>query len=464
MQYRPIEGIKRNSIVPDELILDGQQRLTSIYSALYSKRAVRICTEKDKETEIKVFYYIDIEDSLTQSVDRTDAIIAVPEDRMLKENFGKNIKLDLSTVEKEYENKKFPLNKILDMGEVFQWIMGYLLYYENTAEVIRQSQEFQKIVTSISTYKMPVIILDKETPKEAVCQVFENVNTGGVALTVFELVTAIYAMNDFDLRKDWRKRREKYFSGDILGIVEEKDFLTACTLYSLYVRGKTVSCKKKDILELQCSDYRDCANVVSEGFAEAEKLLQEERIFVKADLPYSTQLIPLAVLCALLQKDNQIWISSTRERIKQWYWCGVFGELYGGANETRFVNDVVGVMKWMSGEAREPKTIQESFFNPVRLLSLQSRQSAAYKGIMALVLKNHSRDFISGQEMDFVSYQSENIDIHHIFPRAYCQRKGLDKSFWNSVINKTPLSYKTNRMLGGDAPSEYLRTGGAQKA
>ncbi len=52
---------------------------------------------------------------------------------------------------------------------------------------------------------MPVITLDKSTPREAVCKVFENVNTGGVPLTVFELVTATYATNEFDLRKDWEK-------------------------------------------------------------------------------------------------------------------------------------------------------------------------------------------------------------------------------------------------------------------
>jgi len=43
-----------------------------------------------------------------------------------------------------------------------------------------------------------VITLDKTTPKEAVCQIFENVNTGGVALTVFELVTATFAAEDFN--------------------------------------------------------------------------------------------------------------------------------------------------------------------------------------------------------------------------------------------------------------------------
>lgn len=306
-------------------------------------------------------------------------------------------------------------------------------------------------------YKIPVISLGKDTPKEAVCQVFENVNTGGVSLTVFELVTAIFAMDDFELRKDWEERKAKYFDGDLLSCITATDFLTACTLLSTYKKGGTVSCKKKDVLNLSLKDYNNFADALSEGFVEAEKILQEERVFSNKDLPYSTQLIPLAALCTLLSNGNRIKVTNIKNKIRQWYWCGVFGELYGGANETRYVNDVVGVMNWIENNGNVPKTIQESYFNPTRLLTLQSRQSAAYKGIMALILKNHCKDFISGREMDFTVYKSENIDINHIFPRSYCEKNNLSKEKWNSVVNKTPISYSTNREIGGVAPSEYLK-------
>ena len=133
----------------------------------------------------------------------------------------------------------------------------------------------------------------------------------------------------------------------------------------------------------------------------------------------------------------------------------MFGELYGAANETRYANDMVQVLDWIGG-ADLPKTCQEAYFNPLRLLSMQSRQSAAYKGTMALILKNHSQDFISGRDMDFTVYQSEGVDIHHIFPKVYCEEQKLPKQKWNSIINKTPVSYGTNRTIGGSAPSKYL--------
>lgn len=114
------------------------------------------------------------------------------------------------------------------------------------------------------------------------------------------------------------------------------------------------------------------------------------------------------------------------------------------------------VMQWISDDTVIPKTVADSFFSPIRLLSLQTRQSAAYKGIMALILQSHARDFISGREMDFAVYKSENPDIHHIFPKSYCERMEYPREKWNSIVNKTPITYRTNREIGGVAPSVYL--------
>ena len=454
-KYRVVEGSPSTGVVPSELILDGQQRITSIYSSLFNPNAVHTRTDKGKD--INRFYYIDIEKALNTDTDRIDAIISVPETRIITSNFGRDIELDLSTPDKEYEQKMFPLNIILDYVKMQSWQNNYYAYHNYDAEIIQEFTKFNSfIVMPTMQYKMPVILLDKNTPKEAVCQVFENVNTGGVSLTVFELITAIFAMDDFELRKDWEKRQEKYFSGDLLSVISATDFLTACTLLSTYKKGGTVSCKKKDVLNLTLDEYKKYADALSAGFVEAEKILEEERIFSSKDLPYTTQFIPLAVLCTILAENNQIKVTNIKNKIKQWYWCGVCGEMYGGANETRYVLDVVGVMDWINDDTKLPKTVQDSYFNPTRLLSLQSRLSAAYKGIMALILKNHCQDFISGREMDFTVYKAENIDIHHVFPRDYCEKQGYDKAKWNSVINKTPITYSTNREIGGVAPSVYL--------
>ncbi len=454
-KYRTIQGVNVQNVVPSELILDGQQRLTSIYGAMYCDAPVHTRTDKGKQTDR--YYYLDIRKCLDENADRMDAVVSVPPNRIVTSNFGRKIELDLSTPDKEYENHMYPLNIILDFAKAQTWQQGYLQYHQLNPQVFTEFTKFgSQITMPIMQYTMPVILLDKETPKEAVCQVFENVNTGGVSLTVFELVTAVFAMDDFELRKDWENRKQIYFQGDILTIIDARDFLAACTLLSSYKKGKTVSCKKKDVLNLTLEEYKNHADCLSDGFVEAEKILNEERIFASRDLPYTTQLIPLAVLCTLLQDGGRIQATNVKNKIKQWYWCGVFGEMYGSANETRYVSDVVGVMEWISDESRIPKTVQEAYFNPMRLLSLQSRLSAAYKGIMALILKNKSKDFISGREMDFTVYKSDAVDIHHVFPKDYCVKAGYPRSKWNSIMNKTPLSYRTNREIGGVSPSKYL--------
>lgn len=455
-KYRPVEGVNNiTTSQPEELILDGQQRLTSIYQAMYSKLPVN--TKTDNNRDIERYYYIHIPDTVN-GTEREDAIISVPAEKIIKTNFNRDIVLDLSTPEKEFEQRMFPVNLMFDMGEASLWQNKYYAYHKAEASVI---EEYTKFLTDVllptNKYQMPVILLDKDTPKEAVCQVFENVNTGGVPLTVFELVTAIFAMDDFELRKDWDDRKNNFFTGDILhDTITATDFLTACTLLSTYSRGGTVSCKKKDVLNLSLADYKCYSDQLTHGFIEAEKILQENRIFSSKDLPYSTQLIPLSVLCTLLTAGNKIKTTAVKDKVVQWLWCGIFGELYGGANETRYVQDVVGFMRWLDDDEYIPKTVAESFFNPTRLLTLQSRQSAAYKGIIALILKNHAKDFISGRDMDFTSYKSENIDIHHVFPKDYCIKKGYLRQKWNSVINKTPIGYSTNRCIGGVAPSVYL--------
>ena len=455
-KHKPIEGSGANPATePDELILDGQQRLTSLYNALYSKNPVH--TKTDKGKEIDRYYYLNIEKAIDPNVDDEDVVISIPATKQVTSDFGRKIEIDLSTRHNEFKLKMFPLNIILNSGEEQGWQNEYYAYYNYDPAVIQKFTDFfSKIIMPTQKYVLPVILLGKETPKEAVCQVFENVNTGGVSLTVFELVTAIFAMDNFPLRKDWDDRKEKYFSDDLLNIVTATDFLTALTLLSSFKAGGTVSCKKKDVLVLKLTAYKQYADDLCKGFSVAGRLLNEERIFSSRDLPYSTQMIPLAAICTVLMEGNKIYTTTIKNMVKQWYWCGVFGELYGSANETRYANDITQVTQWIEDGKSHPKTITDFFFNPTRLLSLQSRQSAAYKGIMALVLKNHACDFISGAEMDFSTYSNEKIDIHHIFPKDYCIGQKYEKSKWNSIINKTPISARSNREIGGVAPSVYL--------
>jgi hypothetical protein len=139
----------------------------------------------------------------------------------------------------------------------------------------------------------------------------------------------------------------------------------------------------------------------------------------------------------------------------RWYWSGVFGELYGSAVETRIGKDFLEVPAWLKG-GPEPDTVSETIFRADRLKTMRMRLSAAYKGVNALLMKQGAEDFRSGQKFDHTVFFGENVDIHHIFPQAWCKAQGIPASIYDSIINKTPLSFQTNRLIGGAAPSVYL--------
>ena len=460
-KYRPIEGVKNAMVEPDYLVLDGQQRLTSMYRATCSKDPVE--TRTDKKVAIKRFYYLDIRKCLDDNEDRFDAIIAVPEDRKIKTDFDRKVLLDLSTRELEYEHEMFPVNIIFDSGLREDWGDGYKEYHEYNKEYMERYKAFRSnVIETITGYKLPVITLGKETPREAVCKVFENVNTGGVALTVFELVTATFATYEFDLRADWEESKKiiwgvgEPLNTDVMQGVDETAYLMAITLYSSYFAETMTTCKKKDVLALDFEAYKANKLAVLEGYKMARKFLFNQYVFRKRDLPYTSQLIPLAAICAVIGKSefNQ---PHTQNILARWFWCGIMGEMYGGANETRFANDIEDVVAEIQGKESQNRTVNAAFFSATRLISLQTRNSAAYKGIMALVYRESCRDFMKGTTMDIVKSMDESPDIHHIFPEAYCIKQGYRKEKWNSIINKTPLLPESNRQIGGEAPSKYSK-------
>ena len=153
---------------------------------------------------------------------------------------------------------------------------------------------------------------------------------------------------------------------------------------------------------------------------------------------------------------------TVRKLLSRWYWCGVFGELYGSTIESRFAKDLPELIAWVRG-GDEPTAVKEATFSGARLEELTSRRSAAYKGIFALMMRDGCEDFRSGQPIDITSYYDENVDIHHIFPRKWCEDHADEQNIakhgaeMDCIINKAPLSARTNRMIGGSAPSAYLQ-------
>jgi len=460
---RPVEGVELNlGKEPEWLILDGQQRLTSLFQALFLGKPVM--TRDLRENPVERWYYLDIQIALDPEADQEDAIISIPADRKIRNFRGEVIK-DYSTTALECEADLFPLPLVFDFPALMAWQTEYLKdgNPQHHEDWLKLGQE---IIPRFQSYQIPLIKLSKSTPKEAVCQVFEKVNTGGVSLTVFELLTATFAADDYNLREDWAQRQRELRKEKVLRTVQSDDFLQAISLLSSRKRrmnalnegvdpkrAPAITCKRKDILRLTLEEYKLWADEVTEGFKRAARFMHSQHIFDARDLPYRTQLVPLAAILTFL--GNKADQDGVRTKIARWFWCGVFGELYGGAVETRFAKDVPEVINWITGGS-EPSTIVDANFVLNRLYGLRTRNSAAYKGLYALLIKDGVLDFRTGEEITLQMYFDDKIDIHHIFPQKYCKENGIDPKRCDCVINKTAISAKTNRIIGGNAPSVYL--------
>lgn len=477
-QVRPVENVDFKVPVPEpeKLILDGQQRLTSLTQVLSLEKPVKTFNEKGKA--INRYYYIDIAMALEDNR-LEEAFISVPEDKKIKTNFDRDVVLDLSTRELEIKNFHFPCSQILSSDA---WEEAL---HEFAPEKFGDFMAFRKkVLTAFRSYQLPAITLGKATSKEAVCLVFEKVNTGGVPLSVFELMTATFAADGFNLRDDWygsslrnvEGRYQRLSEEAILKGTEPADFLQAISILQSsekrkadIVSGKkgkmisAVSAKRVSVLSLMLEDYKKWAPHVEEGFKLAAKFMRKECFFDGRELPYRTQLVPLA---AVLSQLKERWLEPrVYDRLARWFWSGVLGELYGGAVETRIANDFEELMPWLVSDIDDetyelldglPRTISEAAFQESRLDTLRSRNSAAYKGLNILVLREGALDFFWKATIKELDDEDIALDIHHIFPKAWCDENGIKANTYNAIVNKTPISYKANRMIGRKSPSEYL--------
>lgn len=464
---RPLQGITTTAD-PEILLLDGQQRITSLYGTLKSPDPILTRTAKGRE--VRRFYYIDMAKAVANPADIEDAIVAVDENRREPAAFGRT-ELDLSTPEAAYERHMFPLNRCFDNRD---WFFAWRDFHRARGnDPYELEKAFDRgVLDRIDDYEMPIIELDRRNGREAICLIFEKVNVGGKKLDAFELVTAIFAADEFRLRDDWAMRKKRMVEGanrrDVLADLSSLDFLQACTL--LHTRaahaeavaaGKPrhetpeVSLRRDAVLALPLDAYRARAGAVERGFVEAATFLNENKIIWHRDVPYPQQTVALAALFAILGERPAS--HEQKRKIARWYWSVALGELYGSSSETRIARDVPELAAWLTGGGAEPRSLDEATFRLGRLRTLRGRQSAAYKAVHALLMENGCRDFISGRAADLMTFFNDRIDIHHVFPRRWCEERGIAPAVFNAILNKTALSKRTNIEIGGSAPSAYLR-------
>lgn len=481
---RTVEGSPAVDVDPELLLLDGQQRTTSMFQALTGDGVVD--TEDDRHKKMSRKYFVDIRRAMGSPRDQDAAVVSLPGNGIVLTDFGRRVELDVSTEDGQIGHGLMPISTLFDRNAAMPWLFAYMNSVdapEEKAERMQVVQDFTtKVLTPVSNYAVPAIELGNDTTREAVATVFEKVNVGGMPLDVFELLTATFAGDnqyyeehgeDFRLAEDWKKTQDILAAHPVLKEFRTTDFLMGVSvLVTLEERQAALgrqepkppatSARREDILAMRLGDYLRWAERLRTALPALARHLHSLHIHTANDIPYKSQVVSLGIIHVLLGVQAEEYV--IRDRLNQWFWCGVLGEQYGSTIEGKLARDAEQVPEWArggatAGRASQPDIVARAQFAETRLGSLRTRNSAAYKGIYALLMAQEvpCRDWKMDQIIDHSSYQDLKIDIHHIFPKQWCIENDIPAEWRESIINKTPLSRRTNIQIGGVSPAIYMQ-------
>jgi len=443
-QPRAIEGAPKleDQAKPSYLILDGQQRMTSLYQAFYGAGEHRFYLnlaglEKGEDLEDCAFY--------------------------MRAHDGEKL---YGTIEQQAKALVFPMRCLFGTANGFSGWQNQVLRVRGgqAAEILDLQERLSKLHTDwirpIEEYEFPMVTLNEDTKGAAVCMIFETLNRTGVKLSVFDLLTARFWPREFNLRQKWNAAEDDFptiseFTIDPYYILQ----VIALLEPGLDKEGKqrAPSIKRSAILDMEVGQAKKGWEPAINGLVEALKMLRDGcGVLAPGLLPYNTIVIPMAAAFASQSNAKGAEQGANRLKLQRWFWCSVFGQMYENAPNSQAEKDFMGLKRWMSG-GTPPESVAE-FHIATSLRDVRPRQRAVYRGVMALVLQNGALDFHKRGKItsQLLADKKNPVDDHHIFPRAYCDEKKFAPALRDCILNRTLIDRTTNRTLSKRAPSDYF--------
>lgn len=458
---RPLQGAPEHHVSPGLLLLDGQQRLTSLYQCLRGEGLVESVDFRSKNVRRR--FYVDVEKAVSSEVMPDEAVISVDESGVVRSHFAETPEGGITSREAALAHGCIPVSALLS-DEATDMLFDMAAGADAQArDNVRRFNN--KVVKPLAGYSIPMVRLDRATAQGGIGSIFAQANSSGMQMDVFELLTSLFAAQDpdFDLLKDWEKTDEVLRKYPALDGIGKTEFLTAVALYVSARNGKA-SAQRESTLKLSVADYAPAAKKMRAAFHESAHYMSERCILSTSQVPYAPQLIPLAVIIALLAEEPGLLSKQEAwNRLNRWFWCGVFGELYGSpALTVRMGTDVDEVTSWIraaeagkDNEVETPKSIRNARFVESRLLSA-GPESGLYKGIYALLMGRGARDWRTGQAFDRHNAATLGVHFRPVFPEVWCDDNDVDRVLADSVLNYTPMGRRTYVMIEGSSPARYL--------
>jgi hypothetical protein len=399
---------------PIDYVLDGQQRLTSIFAVFQN-----IFEAEPTEGWLPIYY-----DFQAQADAQESQFFALP-----------STEVD--------PDRHFPL------ATLFVPAAYRAATRAMDEEIALQIDEMQKRFLQV---KLPVQLFETDS-REKVAIVFERVNRLGIDLDVLQLLTAWTWSEDFDLQESFVDLSEELAPFGFSDVGEDPNLMLRCV-------GAVVSgdASTQALVKLNGTDVREKFDEIRNGLKGAIDFLRANvNVHSLENLPYPTLLVPLCVFFALPDDREMNVTDAQRTAILRWFWRACFTRRYSSGVLRSLKTDIDEMQKLKAGAqntlGRFAASVAPDFFSENTFITT----SVNTRTFVLLLASEGPRSFISGQAVDLraVLKAYNRNEFHHCFPRAFLAKEGWAATAINALANFAFVSRADNRRLGGKAPSVY---------
>lgn len=416
----PFELPDPNEKYPITYVLDGQQRITSLFATFQTE-----LPQPSGQTWRSVYFDL-----------------ASPSDAQQSQFVA------LRTSEADLD-RHFPLNALFDS-----------VSYRLASARFTREREIRMIDNLHSVFKeaqIPVQIMETED-RATVAIVFERINRMGVELTTLELLSAWTWSENFDLRNKLELLQEELEDFAFGDIAEDPNLVLRCC--AAILKGDPSA---DALINLDGSNVRDQFETVENGIKGAIEFLKKQlHVATLKTLPYPLMLAPLAVYFAVKGSAMRLTPEGQVRILKRWFWRSCFSERYSGQSVRNARADVQEMVRLRDGL---PNTLGK-FGSGVSLgfflftdFRIKSARTATFVTMLAQL---RPRSFISGNYIDLerVLQTYNKAEFHHMYPKAYVEKVYEEAGkatppYVNCLVNFCFLSRVDNNKIRANAPSVY---------
>lgn len=400
---------------PIDYVLDGQQRITSIFATFQS--------EMNKNPKSK---WVDIYFDIEAKPNAQDSQFIATNDKNPPANL-------------------IPLRVLFDVTQYGKLIRTLT---DEQAGIIDDLQ------TRFKEASIPVETVETEEHSK-IAIIFERINRNGIPLNTYQLLSAWTWSNDFDLRAKFEELTSLLDDVEYGDLGDEDDLLIKCCAAA--IRSDSSS---KTIVNIKGDEVRRHFESFKKGlFGAIDFLRRECGVISFKVLPYKSMLIPLT---RFFVTEKNAGIQANPQQLillKKWFWHTCFSRRYSNSVDNAVSNDISAMIDLLNGKddkiKRKPLDIPKSFF----IENSFSVTSVNTKTFILLLAQNNPISFLSSSKVDLedVLVSCNKNEFHHIFPDNYLKSKVglLDKSIRYCLANFAFLSQKDNRTIKDKSPLEY---------